>query len=107
MTRPARSTAGHPRTFTAAGLMALLPMASLAQSLPQAARPGDCFARIAQPPVFEQQTERIEVAEASERVEVTPAEYEWTEETIVVRPDRKSTRLNSSHPSRSRMPSSA
>ena len=86
MTRPARSTAGHPRTFTAAGLMALLPMASLAQSLPQAARPGDCFARIAQPPVFEQQTERIEVAEASERVEVTPAEYEWTEETIVVRP---------------------
>ena len=31
--------------------------------------------------------------------------YNWLEEIIIL--DRKSTRLNSSHPSRSRMPSSA
>lgn len=91
MTRPTRLTSSAtrslPRRVGLLGLLAmLLQVAAVAQSMPQTAQPGDCFARIAQPPVFEKRTEQVRVVEASERVEVTPAEYEWTEQTVVIRP---------------------
>jgi hypothetical protein len=49
------------------------------------ARPGDCFAKVFIPPKTKTVTERVVVREASERVEVIPAQYEWVEERVCVK----------------------
>lgn len=53
--------------------------------LPPDAKPGECFARVVVPPVYDTTTERVLVQEAGERVEVIPAKYEWVEERVLVK----------------------
>jgi len=53
--------------------------------LPPNAKPGECFARVVVPPVYETTTERVLVKEAGERIEIIPAKYEWTEERVLVK----------------------
>lgn len=65
------------------------PVAAAAQSsstdLPPNARAGECFARVLEPATYESRSETITVREASERVELTEAAYEWVEKEIVVK----------------------
>jgi hypothetical protein len=49
------------------------------------ARPGECFAKVFIPPKTKTLTERVLVREASERIEVVPAQYEWVEEKVCVK----------------------
>ena len=101
---------------------------------PPNAQPGKCYAKCMIPDQYETVTEQMEVKGASvkydnvpaeysmnteqvmvkapsKRIIAVPATYETATEQVVVKPegkrDRKSTRLNSSHVSQSRMPSSA
>jgi hypothetical protein len=53
--------------------------------LPQNPHPGDCYVRVFLPPETKECTKRVMVKEASERLEITPAEYEWVEETVCVK----------------------
>lgn len=53
--------------------------------LPPAANPGECYARVFIPPTFETKTETLESRQASERVEIIPAQYGWAEDTVVVK----------------------
>lgn len=59
--------------------------------LPPNAVPGECYAKVFIPPRFETRTERVMVKEASEHVEITPAEFDWVEERVMVK--AASTRL--------------
>lgn len=52
--------------------------------LPPGAKSGECFARVFIPPTFRTDTERVMAKEASERIEVIPARYEWVEERVLV-----------------------
>jgi len=53
--------------------------------LPPNAKVGECYAKVFYAPKFETVTERICTQEASERLEVTPARYEWKERQVVVK----------------------
>ena len=52
--------------------------------LPPAANPGECFARVFIPPTFRTETEQVMAKEASERIEIIPAKYEWVEQRVLV-----------------------
>jgi hypothetical protein len=58
-----------------------------ASTLPQDARPGECYARVLIPPTYKTVTEKVVVEEASEQVEILPAEYAWVDEQILVKPE--------------------
>ena len=51
---------------------------------PPNAEPGECWARAYIPPIFQTMVRDVLVEEASEEVEVLPAEYEWVEELVLV-----------------------
>jgi hypothetical protein len=53
--------------------------------LPPNPAPGTCYAKVFIPPKTKTVTERICVREASERLEVVPAVYEWAEQRILVK----------------------
>jgi hypothetical protein len=59
-------------------------MANGAEMLPPQAQPGECYARVFVPPTYNTVTEQVLKRDASERLEVIPAQYEWREETITV-----------------------
>lgn len=61
------------------------PSGEIAAELPPNARSGECYARVWIEPQFKTVTERVVVKEASERLEVVPAKYEWVEERVCVR----------------------
>jgi hypothetical protein len=52
--------------------------------LPPGANAGECYARVFIPPTFRTDTEQVIAKEASERIEVIPAQYEWVEEKVLV-----------------------
>ncbi|HHJ18786.1 MAG TPA: hypothetical protein ENJ84_02975, partial [Gammaproteobacteria bacterium] len=52
--------------------------------LPPNAKPGECYARIWEPPKFRTVTEKILKKGEGERLEVIPAKYEWTTERVLV-----------------------
>nr|VFK18841.1 MAG: Putative peptidoglycan binding domain-containing protein [Candidatus Kentron sp. LFY] len=52
--------------------------------LPPNAKPGECYARVWVEPTYVTKTKEVQVKEASERIEVIPAKYDWVEETIEV-----------------------
>ncbi len=54
-----------------------------AADLPDA-KPGECYARLWVPASYEDQTETIQVREASQRIEATPAKYEWRNEQVLI-----------------------
>ena len=63
--------------------------ASLAEVTPISARPGECYARVVNPPVYDVKTEKVLAKAASERVEVVPAQFEYIDETVLVKPASK------------------
>lgn len=56
------------------------------EGMPLQAQPGECYAQVAIPPKFEARSERRLLVPAREKVEVIPAQYEWVEERVLVRP---------------------
>jgi hypothetical protein len=46
---------------------------------------GECYALTVTAPLFETVSERVCVKEATERIEIVPAQYEWVEEKVVVK----------------------
>lgn len=50
--------------------------------LPPNAKPGECYARVFIPATEKQIERRVLVKEEAERLEIVPAKYEWTDETI-------------------------
>nr|VFJ62570.1 MAG: Putative peptidoglycan binding domain-containing protein [Candidatus Kentron sp. DK] len=59
--------------------------------LPPNAKPGECYARVWVEPTYATQNQRVLVKEASEKIDIIPAEYDWVEETVEV--SAASTRL--------------
>jgi len=59
--------------------------ALVAQDLPPNAKPGECYAKVFVPEEFGTKSETVCVREASERLEIVPARYEWVEERVVVK----------------------
>nr|VFJ44652.1 MAG: Putative peptidoglycan binding domain-containing protein [Candidatus Kentron sp. FM]VFJ44959.1 MAG: Putative peptidoglycan binding domain-containing protein [Candidatus Kentron sp. FM]VFK05950.1 MAG: Putative peptidoglycan binding domain-containing protein [Candidatus Kentron sp. FM] len=54
--------------------------------LPPNAKLGECYARVWVEPTYITTTKRVLVKEASERIDITPAKYQWVEETVEVTP---------------------
>ncbi len=54
------------------------------QLVPSNASSGQCFAQVFVPPVCERKEVQELKREGTERVEVVPAKYEWTEQTVMV-----------------------
>ena len=68
--------------------LALTPLAGPAAAddlLPPGAKPGECYARVYTPPVYETETVSMLKKEAGQRVEIVPARYETVEQTVVVK----------------------
>lgn len=61
----------------------------LSAAEPVLARPGECYARVINPPVYETRREQVLARAASERVEVLPAQFEDVEEQVLVKPASK------------------
>ena len=53
--------------------------------LPPGAKPGECYARVFVPGETKTTTEQVVVREASERVQVVPAEFGWEEQQVLVK----------------------
>jgi len=66
-------------------------MAVGAGLLPPGAKPGECYTRVWQPPVYKTETEQRVLSEASERIEVIPAKYGNVTKRVMVQ--EASTRL--------------
>jgi len=54
-------------------------------SLPPMGEAGKCYARVWEPPVYGTVTEELLAKDASERIEIIPAKYEWAEEKVLVK----------------------
>lgn len=50
------------------------------------ARPGQCFDEHYKPASYKTVTERVQVSEASEKIQLIPAKYEWVEQRVMVSP---------------------
>ena len=68
-------------------LLAKLSMADSQSSslLPPEAKPGQCYARVFTPPVYESKTKSVLAREASEKIMVTAPAYEQTHERVLVK----------------------
>jgi hypothetical protein len=58
-----------------------------ADGRPGDAKPGECYARVIIPAVYETTNERVLIKEQSERIEIIPARYEVVEEQVVAKPE--------------------
>lgn len=56
-----------------------------ADLLPPDAKPGECYARVSIPPVYETKEEKVVKREASEKVSVVPAKFETVKEKVVIK----------------------
>lgn len=52
---------------------------------PAGAEPGQCYAKAFIPPATRTVQQRVVVKEASERLEIVPAQYEWVEERVMTK----------------------
>lgn len=52
--------------------------------LPPNAKTGECYARVWVEPTYQTETEQVLVREASEKINLIPAKYEWVEERVLV-----------------------
>ena len=68
-----------------AGVSAPIAVAGGGEMLPPNARPGECWARAWKAPTYKTVTERVLTKQASERLEVTPAEYGTSTERLLVK----------------------
>ena len=55
-------------------------------NLPPNARPGECYARVFEPPKYTTETRQVLSRAASEKLEIIPATYDWVEETVMTKP---------------------
>lgn len=69
----------------AAAIASALFAASASAQSAVVAQPGECYARVVIPPVFETHVEQHLKTAASERIEVVPAQFETVEEKVQVR----------------------
>lgn len=53
-------------------------------SLPPHGIPGQCFARVWEDPIYGTETEQVLAKQASERIEIIPAQYEFSEQQVLV-----------------------
>jgi hypothetical protein len=51
-----------------------------------AAKPGQCYAKVMVPAVYETKEEKVLVREAAEKIDTIPAKYEWVEQNVTVAP---------------------
>jgi hypothetical protein len=51
-----------------------------------AAKPGQCYAKVMVPAVYETKEEKVLVREAAEKIDTIPAKYEWVEQNVTVTP---------------------
>ena len=58
---------------------------TLHPGLPPNPHVGECYALTVTAPLFETVSERLCVKEATERIEIVPAQFEWVEEKVVVK----------------------
>ena len=61
---------------------------------PQGAQPGQCFARVRTPPVFEAYQEQIVVSPGRVETRHVPAQYEWGERHVLVSPGHEVRRID-------------
>ena len=54
---------------------------------PEDAKPGECYARVLIPAVYETTNERLEVKPESQRIEIIPARYEVVQKQVEVKPE--------------------
>ncbi len=80
ISKPAASVAPAPTVAT----RQVAPRSS-DESLPPDSLPGECYARVIIPPVYETITEQVVSREAGERIEIVPAEYERATQSVVMR----------------------
>ncbi len=64
----------------------LVSMARAAGAGVDSARAGQCFSEHFEAPTYKSTTERVLISEASERINLTPAKYEWAEQRVMVAP---------------------
>lgn len=57
----------------------------VSQDLPPNAKPGECYAKVFIPEQFGTKTETVCTREASERLEIVPAVYDWVEERVLAK----------------------
>ena len=55
---------------------------------PVGAQPGQCFAQVRTPPLFESYTEQTVVSAGRVERHFAPAQYEWSERQVLIRPER-------------------
>jgi len=75
--------ASPPRT--AVTIQEVPKAALVCQDLPPNPKPGECYAKVFVPEQFGSKTETVLVRDASERLEIVPAKYEWVEEKVVAK----------------------
>jgi hypothetical protein len=71
---------------TAAEEMEALAANGGSDNRPPNAKPGECYARVLRPAVFETTNERVLKKEASQRIEIIPPRYETVEESVEIKP---------------------
>lgn len=72
-----------PGGSPASPVSAVIPAGDM--SLPPMGEPGKCYARVWEPAVYGTVTEEFLAKEASEQIEVIPAQYKWAEEKVLVK----------------------
>ena len=55
-------------------------------NLPMNAKPGECYARVFEPPQYNSETRKVLSRAASEKLDVIPATYTWAEQTVMTKP---------------------
>ncbi|MCB1850710.1 MAG: peptidoglycan-binding protein [Gammaproteobacteria bacterium] len=80
----------HSKIATAIGLVMVGMSVQAApidntNTLPDA-KPGECYAKVMVPAVYETKTEEVLVREASEKIDTIPAEYTWEEQKVIESP---------------------
>ena len=75
-------------SFAVGSMLAVSPVSAQKEGdselFPPNAKPGECYARVFVPPTYKTETVRVLRSEASERIETSPAEYEWVEKRVEV-----------------------
>lgn len=65
------------------------PPTTTPEGFPIFVKPGECYARVVNPPKFETRTEKQLAKAESERIEIIPARFETVEEKVLVKPAGK------------------
>lgn len=76
---------GSTRAWAAPPMQETPKVALAPQELPPNAKPGECYAKVFVPEEFGSRTETVLVRDASERLEIVPARYEWVEEKVLAK----------------------